>query len=76
MPKLPAVKFRELSKALEKLGFAHVRTSGSHFYYRNSKTKATVSVPNHGPKLLGKGLVKGILSDAGLTTDDLIKLMK
>ena len=76
MPKLPIVKFRELSKAVKKAGFVHVRTVGSHFYYRNHKSKITISIPNHGPKPLGKGLVKSILNDAGIKPDDFIKLLK
>jgi len=60
MIKLPIVKFRELAKVIEKAGFIHIRTAGSHFYYRHPKTKATVYIPNHGSKPLGKGLVKGI----------------
>ena len=76
MPKIPPVKFREIAKALEKAGFIHIRTKGSHFYYRHPQTKATVSVPNHGPKILGKGLVKGVLNDAGIAVEDFVKLLK
>ena len=76
MPKLPIVKFQELSKAIKKAGFIHVRTVGSHFYFRNPETKATVSIPNHGPKPLGKGLVKSILNDAGISVEGLIELLK
>lgn len=75
MPKLPIIKFRELSKALQKAGFIHVRTSGSHFYYRHPKTRLTLSVPNHGAKPLGKGLLKSILNDANLDVEELIKLL-
>ena len=76
MPELPKVKFRELTRALEKAGFTHDRTKGSHFYYLNPKTKAKVSIPNHGSKTLGTGLTKGILKDAKITIPEFIDLLK
>ena len=76
MTELPKVKFRELARAVEKAGFVLERSKGSHFIYTNIKTKAKISIPNHGPKVLGPGLTKGILKDAKITSEDFLKLLK
>ena len=49
MPMTP----REMIRLLEANGFHQVRSCGSHFFFRNEKTKATVLVPMHS-KDLGK----------------------
>ena len=51
MPMTP----REMIRLLEANGFHQVRSCGSHFFFRNEKTKD-----------LGKGLEQKILKDAGL----------
>ena len=61
MPMTP----REIIRLLEANGFHKVRSCGSHFFFRNESTKATVLVPMHA-KDLGKGLEQKILKDAGL----------
>lgn len=61
MPMTP----REMIRLLEANGFRQIRSNGSHFFFRNEKTKATVLVPMHS-KDLGKGLEQKILKDAGL----------
>lgn len=61
MPMTP----REMIRLLEANGFRKVRSCGSHFFFRNEKTKAAVLVPVHA-KELGKGLERKILKDAGL----------
>lgn len=66
MPKLPIIKDNDLVRALKKAGYIHDRTVGSH---------RTISVPQHGKKDLGKGLLKGILNDADLSVEQLIKLL-
>ncbi|MEP6465626.1 MAG: type II toxin-antitoxin system HicA family toxin [Parafilimonas sp.] len=68
--KQPVISSKELIKKIEKKGFAFVRQSGSHAIYKNSEgTKITI--PIHGKKDLGKGLLKQIMKDAGLTNEDL-----
>ncbi len=75
MPKLPVIKANDLVKALKKDGFIHDRTVGSHMIFYNSQKRKTISVPQHGSRTLGKGLLKGILNDAKLTVEELSKLL-
>ena len=48
---------------LERKGFTFSRQSGSHAIYAN-KNAVKVTVPIHGKKDLGKGLLKRIMKDA------------
>ena len=69
--KLPAINAKKLIKVLKKRGFTFSRQSGSHAIYSNTNgTKVTV--PIHGKKDLGKGLLKQIMKDAALTNEDLL----
>ena len=67
--KLPVVNSNELIKILQEKGFGFSRQSGSHAIYSN-QNGIKVTVPIHGKKDLGKGLLKQIMKDAGLTKAD------
>lgn len=73
-PKQPVVNAKQLIKALEKKGFVFSRQSGSHAIYID-KNGIRVTVPIHGKKDLGTGLLKQILKDANISFDELIALM-
>jgi len=68
--RLPVINAKELLKILEKKGFIFSRQSGSHAIYAN-QNGIKVTVPVHGKKDLGKGLLRQIMKDAGLTNKDL-----
>ena len=73
--KLPAISGEELIKILLKAGFSKVRQKGSHVSLEKKtedKSLKTV-VPLH--KSLAKGTLSDILKQAGLTKEDLIKLL-
>jgi predicted RNA binding protein YcfA (HicA-like mRNA interferase family) len=74
MPRLPRLTAREIIAVLEKSGFSLVRQSGSHMIYKNAAGKR-VTVPYHGPKILHPKIVKSILRDAGLSTEQLQELL-
>jgi predicted RNA binding protein YcfA (HicA-like mRNA interferase family) len=74
MPKLPRLTAREIVAALEKIGFALARQSGSHMIYKNAAGKR-VTVPFHGAKILHPKVLKSILRDAAITPEDLEKLL-
>jgi predicted RNA binding protein YcfA (HicA-like mRNA interferase family) len=57
----------EVAKALERAGFQHVSTRGSHAKYRSGER--TVIVPLH--RTLAIGTLRSILRQAGWTPDDL-----
>ena len=74
MPKLPRLGAREICSVLEKLGFSIARQSGSHIIYKNADGKRT-TVPFHTAKILHPKVLKSILRDAGLTVEELSKLL-
>jgi len=73
--KLPRITADEAIRALKKAGFFLVRQSGSHKIYRNEKG-ARITVPYHSKKILHPKVLKSILKDADLTTDEFKSLMK
>lgn len=74
MSKLPRLTAREIISVLNKAGFELVRQSGSHMIYKNAEGKR-VTVPFHASKVLHPKLLKSILADAGLSVEDLHKLL-
>jgi predicted RNA binding protein YcfA (HicA-like mRNA interferase family) len=62
MPKLPAIKGRELVKFLESIGFSVVRMKGSHVRLR-SEDGRVITVPVHGSKDIPKGLLRKIIRE-------------
>ena len=75
MPKLPVLSGKEVIKILSKIGYAHVRTKGSHAIMNKTieGKKITIPVPLHSE--LAKGTLKSIMNQAGLKLEDLLKLL-
>ncbi len=73
-PKQPVVNAKDLIRVLQKKGFAFERQSGSHAIYVHADN-IRVTIPIHGKKDLGKGLLRQILSDAKISIEELKKLM-
>lgn len=59
------MKAKELIKLLERAGFSHDRTCGSHKIFEKPGYPP-IAVPDHGPKDLKPGTLSRILKDAGL----------
>ncbi len=74
MPRLPRVTAKQISSALEKIGFSLARQSGSHMIYKNASGKR-VTIPFHAQKTLHPKLLKSILRDADISVSDLDKLL-
>ena len=72
--KLPAVKPRELIRALEKVGWRLDRTRGSHRILVHPVLRKAVPVPAHN-RDLKPGTLAGILRSTGLTRDQLHELL-
>ena len=68
--KFPVLNSRELVRVLEKKGFLFSRQTGSHAIYINNEG-IRVTVPIHGKKDIGKGLLKQILADANISPEGL-----
>ncbi|HEY4473915.1 MAG TPA: type II toxin-antitoxin system HicA family toxin [Candidatus Paceibacterota bacterium] len=71
MPRLPAISGEDLVSRLERKGYRHVRTRGSHarLYPPHGSALKKVTVPLHAH--LKKGTLSDIMKDAGLTVEDL-----
>ena len=68
MPKLPRVSGAEIVRALERLGFAKVRQSGSHVVMRR-ESKGCV-VPMHSEVKVGT--LAGVLRQADISVDEFV----
>jgi predicted RNA binding protein YcfA (HicA-like mRNA interferase family) len=70
--KLPSFNSRQLISILKRRGFALDRQSGSHAVFIHPDGRRT-TVPIHGKRDLGKGILHQIMRDAELTPDDMMK---
>lgn len=73
-PSLPSIGVRELTRALERAGFAFRRQRGSHRIYQHVDTGRRISVPMHSGDV-PKGTLRQILRDADLTVERLLELL-
>jgi len=71
MPKLPHISGAQAVKALERLGFAVARQSGSHIILRKGAIGCVV--PNH--KEIKVGTLAGILRQAGVSADEFMRML-
>lgn len=73
MPKLPILSGQEIVKILQRKGFMHIRTKGSHaiLVKETENGKVTIPVPLH--KELAKGTLLSIIKQAAMTKEDLEK---
>jgi len=73
MPKLVPIKSRKLVKIILGLGFRERDAEGSHVFFYHSDGRTTV-MPIH--EEISKGLLKKILNDIKLSTEEYDKLRK
>jgi predicted RNA binding protein YcfA (HicA-like mRNA interferase family) len=71
-PALSDLPVRRVIRALESVGFAYVRTKGSHAVYRHPDGRVAV-IPQHGT--VKRGTLASILRQAGLAPDEFLKLL-
>jgi len=73
--RLPALKAREVIRALERAGFVISRTSGSHCRLIHSIDPVRkVTVPVHSTDLK-RGTLRSIIAQAGLTVAEFLALL-
>ena len=72
MSRLPILSGREIIKALNKLGYEEVRQRSSHIRLSCSGRRL-VTVPDY--KAVSRGLLRKILRDAELSTEEFLKLL-
>ncbi|CAG0998385.1 MAG: type II toxin-antitoxin system HicA family toxin [Candidatus Methanoperedens sp.] len=69
MSRLRIIDARKMEKLLFKLGFERVRQKGSHVFYRHPDGRTT-SVPHHRGRDLARPLIKEILREIELNSDE------
>jgi predicted RNA binding protein YcfA (HicA-like mRNA interferase family) len=72
MSRLPAVKAREVVRALQKAGFQPDRQKGSHLLLKRGSLRVTV--PMHSGDLK-RGTLRSLLDQAGITDDEFLALL-
>jgi predicted RNA binding protein YcfA (HicA-like mRNA interferase family) len=66
---LPSLTAEKLIRFFQKQGFYQDRQSGSHLTLKHSDGRV-ITIPVHTGKDIGKGLLKRILKDAGITVEE------
>jgi len=75
MPQLPILSGTEVVKALERGGYKVVRQRGSHMRMVNPiRPLWPVTVPRH--RTIGRGLLRKIIQDAGLSVEQFLELLR
>lgn len=72
--KPPAIKPKQLIRALERAGWQLDRIRGSHYIMAHPDRNQVVPVPFHN-RDIKSGTLSGILSSAGMSRDELRKLL-
>ncbi len=70
MPELPAITGAEAVRAFGRAGFVLDRIRGSHHILKRPGHRFVLSIPVHGAKTLGRGLLKGEIAKAGMSLAD------
>lgn len=73
-PRQPVISGERLIKALGKDGWEVVRQRGSHVRLKKPGYRNALVVPLH--REIRRGTLGGILRDAGLSTEDLTRLLR
>lgn len=73
MPKLPVISGREARAAFERAGWRFSRQRGSHMVLVKEGEVFNLSVPDH--RELDRGLLRGLIRDAGLTPEAFSQLL-
>ncbi len=72
MPRLPIISGDDFLKAIRKDGYVWDHTEGSHMILLHP-SKGRLSVPRH--KELGRGILRNLIRDAGLSRDEFLALL-
>jgi predicted RNA binding protein YcfA (HicA-like mRNA interferase family) len=74
MAAVPSVRGERIVRSLERAGFKVARVRGSHHIMRHPDGRGT-TVPVHQGRDVAKGTLRGILSDVGMTIEELQRLL-
>lgn len=72
MSRLPRLTGKELGKIIEKFGFVHTHTKGSHMIYKHPDGRRT-TIPYHAGEAIGPGLLNKIIKkDLSISLEEFI----
>jgi len=71
--RLPVISGDEFAKAIRKIGYVWDHTEGSHMILLHPSGRR-LSVPRHTE--LGRGLLRALIRDAGLSREEFIRLLR
>ena len=74
MPPLPVVSGRDARRAFEKEGWLFDRQRGSHMILTKPNVQVNLSIPDH--RELDRGLLRGLIRDAGITVECFLELLR
>ena len=69
-------KYQDVTKVLKKLGFKPVRQRGSHVIWEHFSDGRFTVVPNHHGKTIKEGTLRSILSQAEISKNEFLDLLK
>ena len=67
---LPITSAKEVMRKLQRGGFSFTHAKGSHHFFHNIITNRTTSVPLHGGNDIGRGLLRKIIKQSGLSVEE------
>jgi predicted RNA binding protein YcfA (HicA-like mRNA interferase family) len=73
--RLPSIPPRQLIRVLEQKGWKLARSKGSHHHFTHPDSPNVVTIAVHA-KDVKRGTLSGILSDAGISRDEFLSLLK
>ena len=73
MPRLPVISGDQFARAMRRVGYEIDHISGSHMIIMNASAHR-LSVPRH--KELDRGLLHDLITDAGLSREQFLALLK
>ncbi len=72
---LPALKPRDVIRALERAGFVVRRIRGSHYQLTHRDDPARRATVPYGTRDIKRGTLRGILKDSGISEDEFLDLL-
>jgi predicted RNA binding protein YcfA (HicA-like mRNA interferase family) len=71
----PRITGREVVRALGRLGWVVIVQRGSHAQLKHPERPGRITVPLHAGEIIGPALLRSILSQAGLSVEELRKVL-
>jgi len=72
--RLPTLKARDIIRILKQLGFFEARQKGAHICFKHLDGRFTL-VPKHGGEDISRGLLRKILREINVSSDEFSKLL-